>query len=454
MNPLTRRLAALSTALTLTVAGVVVAGAPAWAAGTVTVAGPEGAASASPDYATDVTVSGSGFQSIPNGFGGIYVLFGWVDDPSGGSWRPSAGGVVGADYRYVPDAESADNNGYQRFLAFPGSQTESSANGTLGADGSWSVSMVIPGAVFESQDREGNVTEVDCRRVTCGIITIGAHGVKNANNETFTPVSFAAASAAEAPAAATAPAAAGAVRVGVESAAVTAGTSIVFTGQGFTPGEQVVASLDGGLTAVGPLTAGAQGEVAAALPVPREIRDGTHLVTLRGAGSGAVAETEVAVSGGTAVASVSDAPTAPTWVIVLLLACIALSVALIITSIVTAIVRARTRRRAKRKRAAAATVRTDAAVAGTPATPGGASSGAAPPPAAPAPAVAAHPVAASAGTASAIAAPTPAVAAHPVVASAGTDPAPSAAANDAGPVGEPVASPDAPTELLPTGTPR
>ncbi|MFF7684448.1 hypothetical protein ACFZA2_16990 [Microbacterium sp. NPDC007973] len=447
MNRLTRRLAALATALTLTVVGAVVAGTPAWAAGTVTVTGAEGTAFANPDYATDVTVSGSGFQSIPNGFGGIYVLFGWVDDPSGGSWRPSAGGVVGADYRYVPDAESADNNGYQRFLAFPGSQTESSANGTLGADGSWSVSMVIPGAVFESHDRDGNVSEVDCRRVTCGIITIGAHGVKNANNETFTPVSFAAASAAEAPAAASAPAAAGSVRVGVETASIAAGTSIVFTGQGFTPGEQVVASLDGGLTAVGPLTAGAQGEVAAALPVPREIRDGTHLVTLRGAGSGAVAETEVAVSGGTAVASVSDAPTAPTWVLVLLLACVALSVALIITSIVTAIVRARARRRAKRERAAAATGRTDAVPAGTLATPGVASSGVAP---------------ASAASTSAVAAPPPAPSPAAASATAASDTAPSPAAapaapavvNDAGPVGKSVASPDALTELLPTGTPR
>lgn len=353
MKRLSLRLPAAAAVLALTAAGAVVAAAPAWAAGTVTVTGPQGTASADAEYATDVTVSGSGFQAIPNGFGGVYVLFGWVDDPEGGSWRPSAGGVVGEDYRYVPDAESAENNGYQRFLAFPGSQTESAANGVLGADGSWSVTMVIPGAVFESHDRDGRVSEVDCRTVTCGIITIGAHGVKNANNETFTPVSFA--GAAEAPSeAASAPAegSAGAVRVGVESASVAAGTSIVFTGQGFTPGEQVVASLDGGLTAVGPLTAGAQGEVAAALPVPREIRDGTHLLTLRGAGSGAVAEAEVTVSGGSAAASVSDGSTAPTWVLVLLLACIALATALVVTSIVTAVVRARSRRRTRKAEAA------------------------------------------------------------------------------------------------------
>ena len=344
MNVAARIVTALVVALTLTVAGATTA-APARAAGTVTVEGPGGSASLDAEYATDVTVSGSGFQSIPNGFGGVYVLFGWVDDAAGGSWRPSAGGVVGEDYRYVPDAESADNHGYQRFLAFPGGETETSANGTLGADGSWSVTLVVPGAVFQSADADGRISEVDCRTVTCGIITIGAHGVKNAHNETFTPVSFAAGQpSADSPTGA-APAAAGTVRVGVESAAVTAGTSIVFTGQGFTPGEQVVASLDGGLTAVGPLTAGARGEVAAALPVPREIRDGTHLLTLRGAGSGSVAETEITVSGGAVVASADPTPTAPTWVLVLLLSCVVLSAALVVASTVAAVVRARARRK-------------------------------------------------------------------------------------------------------------
>lgn len=350
MTPRPRFLLATVTGLAITLAGAVVA-TPAWAAGTVSVAGPDGTATAAEDHATDVTVSGSGFQSIPNGFGGVYVLFGWVDDPAGGSWRPSAGGVVGEDYRYVPDAEAADNNGYQRFLAFPGGQTESSANGTVGADGAWSVGMVIPGAVFESQDRDGRVTSVDCRRVTCGIITIGAHGVKNATNETFTPISFAAVEPAAEGAPGVAPEAApaipGAVRVGVESGTVAAGSSIVFTGQGFTPGEQVVAALDGGLTAVGPLTAGAQGEVAAALPVPRDIRNGTHLITLRGAGSGGVAEAEVSVTGGTAEV-VATAPAVPAWSLVLLLACIAVSAVLVIASVVAALVRARARRRARR----------------------------------------------------------------------------------------------------------
>ncbi|MCJ1708799.1 hypothetical protein [Microbacterium sp. VKM Ac-2923] len=351
MNRLSRSALAAAVTAGLAVSALMGAAAPAWAAGSVSVSGIDGGAVVSSDHVTDVTVAGTGFQSIPNGFGGIYVLFGWVDDAAGGSWRPSAGGVVGEDYRYVPDAESADNNGYQRFLAFPGSQTESSANGVVAADGSWSVSMVVPGATFESQDRDGNVTTVDCRRVTCGVITIGAHGVKNANNESFTPLSFRSAAAPAAPAEqAAAPAAAtGGARVGVEAAAVRAGSSIVFTGQGFTPGEQVVAALDGGLTAVGPLTAGAQGEVAAALPVPRDIRDGTHLLTLRGAGSGGVAESEVTVTGGVVTdPAASIALVAPVWAIVLMLGCIALSLVLVVASIVTAIARARARRRARR----------------------------------------------------------------------------------------------------------
>jgi hypothetical protein len=343
--------------VTIAAVGAATLGAPqpAAAAARVSISGADGAASVSPEYATEITVSGSGFQSIPNGFGGIYVLFGWVDDAAGGSWRPSQGGEVGADYRYVPDAESADNAGYQRFLAFPGSQTESSANGVLAADGSWSTSMVVPGATFESADREGNVTEVDCLEVTCGILTIGAHGVKNANNETFTPVSFAAAGGAEstdaAPAAPAAPA--GSARVGVESGSVDAGAAIVFTGQGFTPGEQVMASLDAGLAAVGPLSAGVQGEVAGALPVPSDARDGTHLLTLRGAASGTVAETEVTVAGGAPVSAAAAAPAeTPQWVVAVLLASIVIALVLVSTSVIVAIARARRRRRSRRAVAA------------------------------------------------------------------------------------------------------
>lgn len=357
----------------LLVGSVLISAPAAWAAAGVSVTGPDGTAVVAADTATSVTVSGSGFQAIQNGFGGVYVLFGWVDDPDGGSWMPSRGGVVGTNFRYVPDVESADNAGFQKFIAFSGSQTESSAQGVIAADGSWSIGMVIPGAVFESQDRAGAISEVDCRSVTCGIITIGAHGVKNANNETFTPVTFAAAATGatggEAPAnAPAAGVAAGSVRLGVESQSVQAGTSVVFTGQGFIPGEQVVASLDGGLTAVGPLSAGLQGEVAAALPVPLDIRNGTHVVTLRGAGSDAVAEAEITVSGGTPLVEADPVDQTPSWVLVLMLGCIVTGAVLVIASVVAATVRSARRRRARRAaRATAAAMPPNAAPIARPA---------------------------------------------------------------------------------------
>ncbi|RLP69290.1 hypothetical protein D9V30_08260 [Mycetocola reblochoni] len=163
---------------------------PAHAAGSVSVT-VEGDSSlsavADPVYQTTLRLNGSGFQSIKNGFGGIYVLFGWVD---GDGWQPSAGGVTGTDYRYVPDNET-DPVGFASFVTFPGSSTAYAANGgELAEDGTWSTTLTVPGATFTALDRSGTPSEVDCTQVQCGIITIGAHGVKNASNESFTPITF------------------------------------------------------------------------------------------------------------------------------------------------------------------------------------------------------------------------------------------------------------------------
>ena len=160
-----------------------------------------------------VTVTGSGFQSVQGGAGGIYVVFGWVDDAEGGTWRPSNGGATGADYLYAPDTEDAENAGFQRFVAFPGSGTAAAANGgVIAEDGSWSTPLTVPAAQFDAMDRAGDAAPVDCTQVQCGVITFGAHGIKNATNETFTPLTFTdtaaeAAAAAEAEAAETAAAA-------------------------------------------------------------------------------------------------------------------------------------------------------------------------------------------------------------------------------------------------------
>ena len=324
MRPLAR-VAALMAAV---VVAVVTIAAPAQAAPRVTITSSAGTAQADATYSTTVSVSGAGFQSVQGGFGGIYVFFGWVDDPSGGSWRPSKGGSTGADYLYVPDSESKDNGGFQRFVAFPGSDTASSANGgTVKADGTWSTKLTIPGPTFQAADRSGKVVEVDCRTKTCGVITIGAHGVVNPSNESFTRVTFAdlSSSAAAAttgpttaPTAAAAPtgapaadderpsvASAAPATLGVDQSTIVVGRVLGFTGQGFTPGEQVVGSLVGGQAAVGPLTAGAQGEVAGVLQLPATLRPGTQALTLTGAASGKKAQVEF-----TAIADPVDAAAA------------------------------------------------------------------------------------------------------------------------------------------------
>ncbi len=145
-------------------------------------------ATADPGYATRLSLRGSGFQPIKGGFGGVYVMFGWVDS----QWRPSQGGVSGKDYVYVQDTETKENHGYQRFVSFEGGSTEYAANGgTIHPDGTWATDLVVPGATFPARGRSGGTEQINCQRVQCGIITIGAHGVVNTQNETFTPIIFA-----------------------------------------------------------------------------------------------------------------------------------------------------------------------------------------------------------------------------------------------------------------------
>ena len=163
--------------------------APASAAGRVSVAiegHPEVTNQVDSTYLTTLRLNGSGFQGIKNGYGGIYVAFGSV----AGTWQPSKGGATGVDYSYVPDDES-NPTGYLDFVAFEGSSTGYAANGGTvdSATGTWSATLKVPGSTFQALDRNGAARTVDCARVQCGVITIGAHGVSNANNESFTPVS-------------------------------------------------------------------------------------------------------------------------------------------------------------------------------------------------------------------------------------------------------------------------
>ena len=269
----------------------------------VDVVNEDGAAAVDPTYITSLTLRGSGFQSIKGGHGGIYVFFGTVR----AGWRPSQGGQTGVDYFYVPDGESRDNQGYAKFVAFPGSDTAGSANGgTLAANGTWSTTLRVPGAVFEAYDRDGGSRTVDCRTVTCGVITVGAHGVTNARNESFTPVRVEDLYAAgEEPAAtavspdpasgesAAAPAkgagktkgngaAAVAPTLEVDRGAARAGHVLSFSASGLPAGSQVTTVLDDGLAGAGPFLVGEDGQVAGVLTLPADLEAGTHELRLFG----------------------------------------------------------------------------------------------------------------------------------------------------------------------------
>ena len=342
--------------------------APAQAAARVSVGNDQGTAKADPTYKTTLALSGKGFQSIKGGHGGIYVFFGTVN----GAWQPSKGGVTGKNLYYVPDSESKNNQGFQKFVAFPGSDTAAAANGgTIKADGTWSTEMTVPGAKFNTVDRDGKAHEVDCLKTTCGIITIGAHGVKNGTNETFTPVSFESlndgetpaaeesaaepttdsdAAAAETPAAAPAAAPAATPAHAADAvAAVDTGTAVVgrvlsFTGGGFSPGEQVIATLDDGMAAVGPLSAGPSGEVAGVLQLPEGTTAGTHVLRLTGAASGATPTINFPIAGdpAAAAATATDDDGLPGWVP---FAFLALAIVALLSAVAFATLRIRTIRK-------------------------------------------------------------------------------------------------------------
>lgn len=282
----------------------------AQAAARVSVTNASGAAVADPTYATSMRVSGSGFQSIKGGRGGIYVAFGTVK----GTWRPSQGGITGRDYFYVPDAESGKNHGFQKYVAFPGSATSGEANGgVISASGTWSTSMTIPGSSFQAADRNGKVTTIDCTKVQCGIITLGAHGIKNGSNETFTPITFKAGTATsggeqtpttQAPDATATegtgatsgtgatgtgadatmsqtPGAAvvgptGKPRLAVDRASAKAGSALSFTAAGMTPGKQVTVVLNDGEAAAGPFLVGPDGTFAGVIQIPLRVSAGTQ----------------------------------------------------------------------------------------------------------------------------------------------------------------------------------
>lgn len=274
---------------------------------------------ADPEYATVLQLRGNGFQSVQGGHGGVYVLFGWVSNPAGG-WQPSSGGAAGATYRYVQDSEARDNSGFQRYVAYDGSDTASSANGgTIGADGSWSTELIVPGARFAALDRAGQATQVDCATVQCGIITVGAHGVVNPANETFTPISFAVPQQeAVPPAAPPAPAEpeaeappAPAPSVTTDLAEARVGEQVAVAGTGFTPGEEVAVVLHSDPVPLPAVRADESGAFQYSAAIPEDVPEGAHRIVFTGSQSTVETAVEIAVRPAAQAAAESAPAPAP-----------------------------------------------------------------------------------------------------------------------------------------------
>jgi hypothetical protein len=123
----------------------------------------------------EVTVSGSGFVEGSNE-AGAYVLFGYV------TRFPSSAGSLGSGYDYVAGQDN------QRFIGWPGGQTSGSANGLFDESGAFSTAGLVVASSFAG----ASGASVNCldNSVECGVLTIGAHGGRDANLETFTPVYF------------------------------------------------------------------------------------------------------------------------------------------------------------------------------------------------------------------------------------------------------------------------
>lgn len=318
----------------------------AYATGSVTVDNAGRGAVIDGTYSSSLRVSGRGFQSIKGGHGGVYVWFGTVRS----GWQPSKGGKSGSDYVYVPDSESKSNAGFQQFIAFPGSDTASSAAATMTQSGDWRAHITVPGPTFQGVGRDGTVEAVDCRKVVCGVITVGAHGVPNANNETFTPVRVAAASESSAqqsdiPAAAPPATAAqsgttaatrasastrtprdrtaGAVQLPtrprgpavltVDRSAAKAGYALSWTARNLVPGRQFTVVLDDGVAASGPHTAGADGRASGVLRLPGDLVAGTAQLRLHGAGRAAQVRFGVVASPDLAAAAQRASEPGPSW---------------------------------------------------------------------------------------------------------------------------------------------
>lgn len=325
------------------------------AAARVSVSNEFGNAAADIEHGTTLNLRGSGFLANQGGFGGIYVFFGIRQ---------------GGEYLYIPDAESKNNAGFQRFLSHPGNtQTGSAAHGTINADGTWQTTLNVPGATFQTTNRSGQVVNVDCRTQTCGVITIGAHGVNEPRNETFTPVNFSdiygdsgpssSGSGGDGPASSDDASPENSDETATEEEedeeeserqgividldTAVAGRVLSFTSDTFDAGEQVIATLDDGISAAGPFMVGQDGLMAGLLDLPVDLSAGTHTLRLTGASTQRELETTFPVKASDdAVPVAAETGSTPEWLPYLFLS---LTAGVFLLTLVFAIVRIRRSRR-------------------------------------------------------------------------------------------------------------
>ncbi|MDG4792755.1 LPXTG cell wall anchor domain-containing protein [Micromonospora sp. WMMD1082] len=167
----------------------------------------------SADRVTTVTITGRNYLVPPHApgvdvFGGVYVFFGWVADPArfGPSIRNSTNnnGTVGVTYAYPGNAGDGatrdDGSGVMRLVSFTaGGASGEATDFHMDDNGNWTTTMRIFGSTFTTTTPDGKTHTYDCRKVRCGVFTIGAHGVSSATNEKFAPVTFRAGAAPAAP---------------------------------------------------------------------------------------------------------------------------------------------------------------------------------------------------------------------------------------------------------------
>lgn len=171
------------------------------------------------DAVTDITVTGTSYLRPPLApgqvaFGGVYVFFGWVSDPShfGPSVRNSDSndGTFGVTYAYPGSGGDAstrdDGTGGIRLVSFtPGGESGAATDYHMDDAGNWTTTLRVYGSTFTSTvPTTGETLTFDCTVVQCGVLTIGAHGIASSTNERFFPLTFTA--SAIAPPATSAPA--------------------------------------------------------------------------------------------------------------------------------------------------------------------------------------------------------------------------------------------------------